>query len=54
MAEVLIAASSGQPSSIEARLQVLSLSAFELCYSMKRFLPDLHDHEHGSVVLQST
>jgi hypothetical protein len=39
--EVLIAGLSGQPSTIKACLQALSLSAFELPNSMKRFLPNI-------------
>jgi len=41
LVEVLIAGLSGQPSTIKACLQALSLSAFELPLSMKRFLPNI-------------
>lgn len=41
LVEVLIAGLSGQPSTIKASLQALSLSAFELPNSMKRFLPNI-------------
>ena len=41
LVEVLIAGLSGQPSTIKACLQALSLSAFELPNSMKRFLPNI-------------
>jgi tuberous sclerosis protein 2 len=41
LVEVLIAGLSGQPSTIRACLQALSLSAFELPNSMKRFLPNI-------------
>ncbi|KAH8993171.1 hypothetical protein EDB92DRAFT_1934600 [Lactarius akahatsu] len=41
LVEVLIAGLSGQPSTIKTCLQALSLSAFELPNSMKRFLPNI-------------
>ena len=41
LVEVLIAGLSGQPSAIKACLQALSLSAFELPNSMRRFLPNI-------------
>ncbi|KAI9512139.1 hypothetical protein F5148DRAFT_1297624 [Russula earlei] len=41
LVEVLISGLSGQPSTIKACLQALSLSAFELPLSMKRFLPNI-------------
>jgi len=41
LVEVLIAGLSGQPSTIKACLQALSLSAFELPDSVKRFLPSI-------------
>ncbi|KAH9960287.1 hypothetical protein BC827DRAFT_1208521 [Russula dissimulans] len=41
LVEVLIAGLSGQPSTIKSCLQALSLSAFELPLSMKRFLPNI-------------
>ena len=41
LVEVLIAGLSGQPSAIKACLQALSLSAFELPNSMRRFLPSI-------------
>jgi len=41
LVEVLIAGLSGQPSTIKACLQALSLSAFELPNSMRRFLPNI-------------
>lgn len=41
LVEVLIAGLSGQPSTIKACLQALSLSAFEIPNSMRRFLPNI-------------
>ncbi len=41
LVEVLIGGLSGQPSTIKACLQALSLSAFELPNSMRRFLPNI-------------
>ena len=41
LVEVLIAGLHGQPSTIKACLQALSLSAFELPDSLKRFLPSI-------------
>jgi hypothetical protein len=41
LVEVLIAGLSGQPATIKVCLQALSLSAFELPNSMKRFLPNI-------------